>query len=247
MRMAPTLEKLLEYFIEDVRAKDTGTPYRLKRDGDLTWFHRELIMRGSGASWQTEQYIITVITLIVRLCAGPEWLPPRLRIASSARPLALPDEWAGIDVEWGHDATGIAIEDHVLALPSREAAEALNDRHGRSPDDDLTVLDIEYLVDRQIWSGGASVGAAARELGLSVATFKRRLQEKDKTYSAVVARRRHYWARELLATTMPVRDIARTLGYAYPGNFTRAFSRLAGMSPADYRRRVRGASVDNSR
>jgi hypothetical protein len=30
--MAPTLAKLLEYFIEDVRAEDTGTPYRLTHE-----------------------------------------------------------------------------------------------------------------------------------------------------------------------------------------------------------------------
>lgn len=244
MRMAPTLEKLLEYFIEDVRAEDTGTPYSLTHDGNLAWFHRELILRDSGASWQTEQYVITVITQIVRLCADPAWLPPKLRIASSARPLAVPDEWAGIDIEWGHDATQIAIEDHVMALPSREASEELNERYDRSLDDDLTVLDIEYLVDRQIWSGGTSVGAAANELGLSVATLKRRLRERGKTYSTVVSNRRHYWAKELLATIMPIRDIAKTLGYPYPGNFTRAFARMAGMTPADFRRRNGGGSIE---
>ena len=244
LRMAPSLEKLLEYFIEDVRADDTGTPYRLETGGDLAWFHRELILRGSGASWQTEQYVITVTIQIVRLCAGPAWLPPRLRIASSARPLPVPGEWAGMDIEWGHDATQIAIENHVMALPSREASEELDRRYDRCVDDDLTVLDIEYLVDRQIWSGGTSAVAAAEELGLSVATLKRRLRERGKAFSAVVSDRRLYWAKELLGTTIPIRDIAGTLGYPYPGNFTRAFSRMAGMTPADFRRRKRGASVD---
>ena len=237
MRMAPTLRKLLEYFIEDVRAEDTGTPYSLTHDGNLAWFRRELILQGSGASWQTEQYMIMVITQVVRLCAGVNWLPPRLRIASSVRPLPVPDEWTGIDIEWGHEATEIAIEDQVMALPSPESSEEMNRHYNRSPDDDLTVLDIEYLVDRQIWSDGTSVRAAANELGLSVATLKRRLRERGKSYTAVVSDRRQYWARELLATTMPIRDIARTLGYHHPGNFTRAFTRMAGMTPADFRRR----------
>jgi AraC-like DNA-binding protein len=185
-----------------------------------------------------------VITQIVRLCAGPAWLPPRLRIASVTRPVAVPDEWAGIDIEWGHDVTEIGIEDHVMALPSREASEELNERYDRSPGDDLAVLDFEFLVDRQIWSGGTSVSAAAEELGLSVATLKRRLRDRGKTYSAVVSTRKLYWAKEMLATTMPIRDIARTLGYPHPGNFTRAFSRIAGMTPTDYRRCQGGLSVD---
>ena len=99
-------------------------------------------------------------------------------------------------------------------------------------------------MDRQICSGGTSAVAAAEELGLSVATLTRRLRERGKAFSAVVSDRWLYWAKELLGTTIPIRDIAGTLGYPYPGNFTRAFSRMAGMTPADFRRRKRGASVD---
>ena len=50
LRMAPTLAKLLEFFIEDVRAESTGTYYSLRHDGELAWFRRELIFRDSAAS-----------------------------------------------------------------------------------------------------------------------------------------------------------------------------------------------------
>ena len=239
MRLAPTLGKVLEFFIEDVRAENTGVPYSLRDNGDLTWFRRELIFRDTPASWQTEQYMIMVIVQIVRICAGPDWLPPRLRIASSARPKPVPEEWSSIDIEWDHDATEIAIEGRTVALPSPEAAIEFDRQHGRNPDEAVSVLDIAYLVDRQIWSGKTSIGDAAFELGTSVTTLKRRLRDRGKTYSEVVKRRKQVWAEQLLRETdTPIKDIARTLGYKHAANFTRAFERMNGESPSAYRARV---------
>lgn len=238
MRMAPTLGKLLEFFIEDVQGESTGTYYSLRHSKEHTWFHRTPIFPDSEASWQAEQYVITFVIQIVRLCAGDRWLPPRLHITSSKRPLRLPDEWSEIDIGWGHSATEIAIEEQVMALPSGDASSELDRRHDRKPGDEFTVLDIAYLVDRQIWSGRTSIDEAADELGLSVTTLKRRLRETGKPYSTVVDNRRLYWAGKLLGKTdMPIRDIARTLGYKHASNFTRAFERIAGMSPSAFRKR----------
>jgi AraC-like DNA-binding protein len=237
MRMAPTLQKMLEFFIEDVRTENTGVPYSLRPDGALTWFHRDIIFRHSAASWQTEQYMIMVIIQIVRICAGDAWLPSRLRIASSKNRRSVPKEWSNIDIEWGQEATEIAIEGHVMALPSREAEKELARRHDRDPDDDIAVPDIAYLVDRQIWSGRTSIDDAAFELGLSVTTLKRRLRESGQSYSDVVKIRRQTWAEKLLKNTdTPIQDIARTLGYKHASNFTRAFERMTGISPRAFRR-----------
>ena len=237
MRLAPNLRKILEFFIEDVRAEDTGVPYSLRDDGKLTWFRRELIFPDTPASWQTEQYVIMVIVQIVRICAGPSWLPPKLRISSSNRPLTVPEEWSAIDIQWGHDATEIAIENPIMELPSPESAMEFGKHHDRNPDEEMSFPDIAYLVDRQIWSGKTSIDDAAFELGVSVTTLKRRLRENGRSYSEVVKSRRHHWAEILLRDTeTPIRDIARTLGYRHASNFTRAFERVAGMSPRAYRK-----------
>ncbi|SMH57787.1 transcriptional regulator, AraC family [Maritimibacter sp. HL-12] len=55
--------------------------------------------------------------------------------------------------------------------------------------------------------------------------------------SAILADRVHYEARRLLTEThMPVKDIARALGFASPAYFTRAFSQHTGRSPSQFRR-----------
>ena len=239
LRMAPSLGKLLEFFIEDIRHESSGTYYSLKCDGELTWFHREVIFPHCVGRWQLEQYFVTALIQIIRLCAGSSWLPPKLQLASSDCPLSVPDEWSDIDIEWGHKATAIAIENHLMALPSPEAYQQLNSYHDRNPQEAITVLDIEYLVDRQIWMGVTGIEETAQEIGLSVRTLKRRLRENGKTYTAVVNSRRHYWAEKLLAeTNTPISDTARTLGYRHLSNFTRAFTRQAGLPPQAFRQRA---------
>lgn len=55
--------------------------------------------------------------------------------------------------------------------------------------------------------------------------------------SAILADRVHYEARRLLTEThMPVKDIARALGFASPAYFTRAFSQHTGRTPTSFRR-----------
>ncbi|TYB81595.1 helix-turn-helix domain-containing protein [Maritimibacter fusiformis] len=55
--------------------------------------------------------------------------------------------------------------------------------------------------------------------------------------SAILADRVHYEARRLLTEThMPVKDIARALGFASPAYFTRAFTQHTGRTPSAFRR-----------
>ena len=37
---------------------------------------------------------------------------------------------------------------------------------------------------------------------------------------------------------LPIKQVASGLGYKHQSNFTRAFNRMAGMAPLDYRRSV---------
>ena len=56
------------------------------------------------------------------------------------------------------------------------------------------------------------------------------------TSRRTVERRRYRWARQLLAESdLPIQKIARGLGYKHQSNFSRAFVRMSGVSPRDYR------------
>jgi transcriptional regulator GlxA family with amidase domain len=87
------------------------------------------------------------------------------------------------------------------------------------------------------------IEAVAEAAELSTRTMQRRLGEIGLTYSTLVARVRCRVAVELLSQTeLPVRQIAAAVGYKDPANFTRAFRRIAGKSPQEYRGRCRRAA-----
>jgi len=77
----------------------------------------------------------------------------------------------------------------------------------------------------------------ARALNLSARTLKRRLAEHGTTYRAVIDELRLERAQRLLADrTLSMERIADRLGYSDVANFTRAFKRWTGKTPAASRK-----------
>lgn len=75
-------------------------------------------------------------------------------------------------------------------------------------------------------------------MNISVRTLRRRLAERQTTFSAVFENRRIANAKRLLRQTdLSIQSIAQCLGYAYVSNFERAFKRWTGLNPSDFRAR----------
>ncbi|MDD9966664.1 MAG: AraC family transcriptional regulator ligand-binding domain-containing protein [Myxococcales bacterium] len=88
--------------------------------------------------------------------------------------------------------------------------------------------------------GLLTLAEVAQELHISVRTLKRRLSELGLRYSELVEKQRHQQALDLLAySDHSIDEIADRLCYANGANFSRAFRRWTGESPAHYRRRSR--------
>ena len=74
---------------------------------------------------------------------------------------------------------------------------------------------------------------------MPVRTLQRRLASAGVTYSDLVLEIRLKRARELLGDqSKPIEQIAVTLGYSDASNFTRAFKKWSGVTPARYRHSV---------
>jgi len=236
MRLAPTLKMLLEYFIADVRSESSGTDYSLRHEGNGTWFRRLQMFGKNGASWQVEQYVIAMIIQVIRICAGQDWSPLRIRISSVDKPKVLPEAWAQIGIEWGSEATEIWIPQSAMALPpvllkyvpSRKPARQFVNRS-----QELQFVD---FVETQICTGHISLVAAAEEIGLSSATLKRKLRGQKMSYTEIVANVRFSMAQRMLQESdIPIGELAAELGYEHQANFSRAFKRMSGLSPSVYR------------
>lgn len=236
LRMATTLGRLLKFFVEDVTYENNGAKYALVPDGPQVVFRREVIFPDCIGRWQTEQYMVTVLLQIIDLCGGPVARPSKIRLASSGSPRPIPVAWSDQRIEWASTATEIVLDEQLLELPITSGIEALEEHHARVHGTPVSAADIDFLVDRQIWSGGANLESVARELGFSSSTLKRRLHENGRSFSDIVGTRRHYWAERLLSETgTPIADVASTLGYGHLPNFSRAFKARSGVTPRAFR------------
>ena len=73
-------------------------------------------------------------------------------------------------------------------------------------------------------------------MGLSKRTLQRRLRERGLTYSSLLDQTRYGIAARLIKDpSVRLHEVARSCGYNDPSHFSRAFRRLAGVSPSEYR------------
>lgn len=81
--------------------------------------------------------------------------------------------------------------------------------------------------------------AIARHFGISVRSLQRHLRSEGTSLSALISATRHRQAEDLLLhSNLPLKQIARRLGYGDELTFGRAFRQWAGRTPAQVRRQA---------
>ena len=84
--------------------------------------------------------------------------------------------------------------------------------------------------------GPLDIAQAAESIGTSVRTLQRNLGDLGLSYSMLVDQARRELASQLLLDyDRKIIDLAYELGYEDPSHFARAFRRMTGESPRDYR------------
>ena len=93
------------------------------------------------------------------------------------------------------------------------------------------------MVWQQLHREEMSIDATARSLDLGVRTLQRKLASEGVRFREIVNDVRVARAEELLTDTREaVSDISSMLGYETANNFSRAFRKLTGLAPSDYRK-----------
>lgn len=95
---------------------------------------------------------------------------------------------------------------------------------------------VESWLDSYPETASTTMTALAKSMNLSVRTLRRRLAERQTTFSAVFENWRIANAKRLLRQPeLTIQSIAQRLGYAYESNFERSFKRWTGLSPSAFR------------
>ena len=182
-----------------------------------------------GSEWQT----FLVLVGAGKRLGGSDWMPPKVGLIHYAE---LADEvrrmFPSASVMAGGQITSVYFQKELVAAAWPPATG--DDEGNDAPTTTTVIRDLirPYMIDRTV-----SLQDAAELSSLSVRTLQRRLAEEGRSYKDVVQEARHQIACDLLADpTARIIDVAYAVGYANPEHFSRAFRRVTGLSPREYRR-----------
>lgn len=203
--------------------------------------------RGSGYAFCVEDFFVSG-TRWGSLLAGEPFRISRLQM-SYPRPVhaQLYEDFFHCPVEFDAAATRIRFAFPPLDHPQRADNDTLNDICVRHCQQVMRQIASQSpLISRirslflQKTDTLPDMSRAARELGVSVRTLRRRLLDEGTSYQKLMDRFRHDLAIEYLSTgLMTPKEVAYLLGFKFPNTFQRAFRSWTGQTVGEYTGRTR--------
>ncbi len=193
----------------------------------------------------------TMLTLIVGIWQIAQALTGRRLLGTAECAFAPPPYLARLGastaemIRFGQPAHRLVFDAAILDIPLRspdpvalELARDQCERELRALVDAGFVGRVRHAIDGG--DGLRMLPAVARTLHVSTRTLKRKLAAHGTTFTALVDDLRRQRALLLIEDAgLTLAEVAARLGYSEPPNFTRAFRRWTGVTPAAYRARTR--------
>jgi AraC-like DNA-binding protein len=248
---APTVETALRNFERYGRSHLQGGGIRFHQGGREARLTYELAVADRELARQHVESAAAVGVRILRRLAGDDFRPRSVAFGHR-RPADVAEHQRifGCPVSFGHPKNiEIVFDAAVLELPVEGADRALLPLVERHLDellakrgDDAWLGQVRSAVAQSLCDGSPTIRRIAKQLGTSVRTLQRRLDERGVVFKDLVAETRREIAQRYLAEgTANLTEIAFLLGYSELSAFDRAFRRWTGSTPLAMRRQLRTA------
>lgn len=186
---------------------------------------------------------VGVLLSVIREYLGPHWCPDLIQIEiEPPRNVDVVEEIYGSKVSFGGKGVALFFDERYLEM-SKATGEVTrlvslqdihNKRYGAEPTNTNDV--VRELVRGQILGANASLETTARVMGLSIRTFQRALDADGTNFRSIVNSLTAERAVSLLTeTNNSITKISEILGYSDPAHFARAFKKVIGIAPMEYK------------
>jgi len=200
---------------------------------------------GGMSPFEAQDAGVYFVTRLIRSVSGERCRPRRVLLCRPAPPDggSRHREMLGCDVEFAHTYIWVEYELAALDIVFQGGSRELAEHNDAIVVDYLARLDrsdiesrVKSLLIEELPSGGVSKTRVAAKLNMSPRTLQHKLSERGTNFHDMVNElRRDLACAYLENSALPVAEIADRLGFSDTSNFSRAFKRLTGRSPRDFR------------
>lgn len=239
---APTLKNALDIFARLIRFEDVSVKLWMAYEPDNV---RICIHDGTPDVTATNMRVqdwtdLTVFLMTIRLFAGQHWHPKRMGLAAN---VALHDyahaQFPNTELHINQHYSWIEIPYALLALPPTSRPTAKTHTSSETAFEINLSTTLQYLIKSYLQDDSLSINTLAEISGMSLRSLQRRLSEAGTSYSELLEQTRIGTSMELLSNRdCKIIDVAFETGYRDPSHFSRAFRRITGVSPREYKKNV---------
>lgn len=243
MRRAPTLRDACRVFAAFIDRFVEGNEIWIEEPGDGTAWLMNRVSGGPAPGKEIADHgAIPMLTSVVRLVTGDGWLPKRIQLQTRSMPEAFAESPYGeSEIEFSAPSTGVQFPASLLVLPPRPIAIA---ESSGFPEllPSTTAERVEGILEGHFRIGvPMNLEQISEVVGTAPRTLRRRLADEGLSFRESLERARFRLAREYLGNPeLKIEAIAQHLGYSGANNFVRAFRRMSGLTPTQFRRKGLG-------
>lgn len=247
-RTAKDVSSALETLVEHLDLHDRGGVPTLHRLPDESSLGYTIYQQGTEATAQIYDLAIAAAYNILRAVCGEGWSAKRI-LLSRPRPSneAPYKHFFHAPVHFETKESAVVFPSHWLDQPVpssdpllfRYLSDQAREMHAQLHVD--LVSELEPLLYQCLKNQECHVTTVARYLGIHERTLNRRLHAEGTTFRQELERARQTLSQRLLSTTtVPMVEVASSVGYSDVSTFSRAFKRWVGVSPGKWRASNRG-------